>query len=105
MNSFANTPKPPYYAVIFTSERTPDDVGYTAMANKMEHLAKQQDGFLGMEAARENIGITVSYWRDLDSIKKWKMNDEHQTAQNKGKANCYKAYKTRICLIERDYEF
>ncbi len=105
MNSFANTPKPPYYAVIFTSERTTDDTGYADMANKMEDLAKQQDGFLGIETARENIGITVSYWQSLDSIKNWKANSRHLVAQNKGRTNWYKAYKTRICLVERDYEF
>jgi len=105
MDSFANTPKPPYYAVIFTSERTEANEGYAETADRMEILAKEQDGFLGLESARENIGITVSYWKDLESIKKWKMNAEHIEAQNKGRAVWYKNYKTRICLVERDYEF
>jgi heme-degrading monooxygenase HmoA len=105
MDQFANTPKSPYYAVIFTSERTGEDFCYTEMANKMEQLAKEQEGFLGIESARENLGITVSYWKDLESIKKWKMNSEHLAAQSKGKSTWYKKYKTRICLVERDYEF
>ena len=101
----ATTPKPPYYAVIFTSQRTEGDNGYFDMAEKMEQLAKQQEGFLGIESAKENIGITVSYWRDLESIRKWKMNTEHLDAQEKGKTVWYKNYKTRICLVERDYGF
>ncbi len=61
----ANTLEPPYYAVIFTSIRTKDDNGYEKMAEKMLNLVRKQDGFLGVESAREDIGITVSYWRDL----------------------------------------
>lgn len=105
MNLFAETPKPPYYAVIFTSERTKEVDGYSNTSERMINLANQQDGFLGIESARENLGITVSYWKDLESIKKWKLNSEHLIAQKNGKAIWYKNYKTRICLIERDYEF
>jgi len=85
----ANTPKPPYYAVIFTSQRTEGDKGYTQMADKMLDLAARQPGFLGIESAREDVGITVSYWSSLDSIKKWKANIEHQTAQKLGHKKWY----------------
>ena len=105
MSNFANTPKPPYYAVIFTSIKNADDKEYDEMAKRMAELAQQQDGFLGMESARNEIGITVSYWSSLESIKKWKANSEHQIAQQTGRSTWYKKYKTRICLVERDYEF
>ena len=101
----ANTPKPPYYAVIFTSIKSSLNRGYEKMADRMFELAQQQDGFLGMESARQDIGITVSYWKDLDSIKKWKYNAEHLQAQKLGKSKWYKQYKTRIVKVERDYEF
>jgi len=100
----ANTPPPPYYAVIFTSERTAQLEGYEDTATRMLELAQGQDGFLGIESAREEVGITVSYWKDLDAIRKWKMHAEHRMAQEKGRAEWYKRYKTRICLVERDYE-
>ncbi|MDR2498642.1 MAG: antibiotic biosynthesis monooxygenase [Tannerellaceae bacterium] len=102
---YAETPKPPYYAVIFTSVRTEGDNGYSEMANSMVELAAVQDGFLGVESAREEIGITVSYWRDLESIRKWKENIEHMIAQEKGRTEWYKSFKTRIALIERDNSF
>ena len=76
MTIISNTPKPPYYAVIFTSLRTPGDNGYSQMARRMVELAQQQEGFLGVESAREELGITVSYWSNLESIKAWKMNSE-----------------------------
>jgi heme-degrading monooxygenase HmoA len=101
------TPKPPYYAVIFTSLRTPGDAGYESMSNKMISLAQTQPGFLGMESAREEkaLGITVSYWKDLESISNWKKNTEHQEAQKLGKDNWYEHFKVRICKVEREYKF
>jgi len=105
MSKIANTPSAPYYAVIFTSIKEPNDDGYADMALRMIELAHTQEGFLGMESARNEVGITVSYWSSLESIKKWKMHSEHLIAQEKGKSQWYKKYKTRICLVERDYEF
>jgi heme-degrading monooxygenase HmoA len=84
MPHLANTPKTPYYAVIFTSKLKKNDNGYAEEANKMITLAECQSGFLGIESAREAVGITVSYWSNLDSIKKWKANTEHLEAQRKG---------------------
>lgn len=101
----AKTPNPPYFAVIFTSMRTEIETGYSDTAELMVVLANQQEGFLGVESARNDIGITISYWKDLESIRKWKLHTEHLIAQNKGKAQWYKQYKIRICLVERDYQF
>ncbi|WNC68312.1 antibiotic biosynthesis monooxygenase [Thalassotalea nanhaiensis] len=100
---FANTPKPPYYAVIFTSTLKADDPEYDKMADLMVELASKQDGFLGIESARSEIGISVSYWRDLDAIKQWKAQTDHQVAQSKGKQQWYSHYITRISKVERDY--
>eukprot|EP00122_Pirum_gemmata_P009277 Pgem_evm1s8573 len=100
----ASTPKDtPYYAVIFTSVRKDGDDGYGDMAIKMVNLAKEQDGFLGIESAREDVGITVSYWKDLDSIKHWKQNIEHKVAQKYGRQRWYAQYKVRVSKVERDY--
>ncbi len=102
----ANTPKPPYYAVIFTSLQTSDSddfKGYDEMADKMQALAAQQPGYLGFESAREGLGITVSYWRDEHAIRAWKQNVHHQFAQKMGRRKWYADYKTRVCRIERDY--
>lgn len=101
----ANTPQPPYYAVIFSSIKKNNDKAYNEMAIKMEHLAKQQPGFLGIESAREEIGITVSYWESLEAIQQWKSNVEHLDAQTKGKKDWYEAYQVRIAKVERAYSF
>lgn len=101
----AQTPQPPYYAVIFTSIRTEVDEGYAAMAQQMVELAQQQPGYLGHESARETVGITISYWQSLEAIKNWKQVSEHLIAQQLGREKWYSHYKTRICLVERDYGF
>jgi heme-degrading monooxygenase HmoA len=101
----ANTPPPPYYAVIFTNLRTAIEEGYEQTAEEMVDLASQQPGYLGHESVRDGLGITISYWRNLEDIKHWKQVSEHLTAQKLGRDKWYKAYKTRICLVSRDYEF
>jgi heme-degrading monooxygenase HmoA len=103
MESIAKTPAPPYYAVIFTSLRTDVDDGYGAMATRMLELAATQPGFLGVESARDGVGITVSYWSDLESIRLWKQNAEHLEAQRLGHQKWYSAFKTRVAKVERDY--
>ncbi|KGJ93658.1 antibiotic biosynthesis monooxygenase family protein [Colwellia psychrerythraea] len=103
MSLISNTPKPPYYAVIFTSTRSEGDNGYGKMANRMVELAQEQAGFLGVESAREEVGITVSYWADLDSIKNWKANAEHLQAQKMGRQSWYESFRVRISKVERDY--
>lgn len=103
MSPIAKTPKPPYYAVIFTSARTAGDHGYRETADRMAALAAKQPGFLGAESARDAIGITVSYWSDLDSIKLWKKNIEHLEAQRMGREKWYASYRIRISKVVREY--
>ncbi len=102
MPAITTTTEPPYYAVIFTSIRTEGDHGYAEIAERMVELAAQQPGFLGVDSARQETGITVSYWDSLNSIKAWKANAEHQVAQSKGR-KWYKCFRVRICRVEREY--
>lgn len=101
----SNTPLPPYYAVIFSSLRTDNNAGYTETNALMNQLVIQQDGFLGMESAQSEIGVTISYWRDLAAIKTWKENLLHKDTQKKGQQLWYSQYKVRFAKVERDYEF
>lgn len=95
----------PYYAVIFTSIQTETTEGYTEMAQQMEDLAKEQTGFIGIESARNTIGITVSYWESLEAIQQWKRHTDHLVAQQKGIKNWYTYYNVRVCKVEREYDF
>ena len=95
----------PYYAVIFTTILQDNIDGYIETAERMEILAKQQPGYLGIESARNTIGITVSYWESLEAITHWKNNVEHTEARNLGREKWYKQYQLRICKVEREYGF
>jgi heme-degrading monooxygenase HmoA len=101
----AATPHPPYYAVIFTSLRAEDGEGYAETAEEMFRLAAEQPGYLGVETAREGLGITVSYWADEASIRAWKRVAEHRLAQETGRARWYDSYVVRVAKVERDYGF
>jgi len=103
MSSLANTPVPPYYTVIFSSIRSDTDAGYNATAQRMVELAMEQPGYLGIESAKNEIGITVSYWQDLDSIKQWKQHAEHLQAQKLGHQKWYDAFVVRIARVEKEY--
>lgn len=103
--TIAATPEPPYYAVIFTSLRTEGDNGYDQMSEAMVRLASTQPGFLGVESARDGLGITVSYWESLEAIAAWKQNSVHLVAQQRGRAEWYANFRVRISHVERDYSF
>jgi heme-degrading monooxygenase HmoA len=94
-----------YYAVIFTSVRTEVADGYAETAEEMLRLAALQDGFLGVESARDSVGITVSYWRDVASIAAWRKNMEHSLARENGRLKWYQSFKVRICKVEREYDW
>jgi heme-degrading monooxygenase HmoA len=108
MPSLSTNFNPPYYAVVFTSIRTgQDEEGYARTAARMVELAAQQPGYLGIESARgeDGLGITVSYWDSLESIRRWREHAEHQIAQRAGKARWYSTYRLRVCRVEEEILF
>jgi heme-degrading monooxygenase HmoA len=103
---FASTPAPPYLAVIFSSRRRPgDEEAYARMAERMNALAADEPGFLGLESVRgaDGFGITVSYWASEADIARWKSNVEHRLAQAMGRRRWYEHYELRVARVERAY--
>jgi len=112
--TIAKTPRPPYYAVIFTSLRNESvagvDDGYGAMADRMVELGSQQPGFLGIESMRGpnelgGLGATISYWRSLEDVARWKNVAEHLVAQRLGREQWYRAFTLRVAKVEDDWSF
>ena len=106
----ARTPEPPYYSVIFTSEKvevSAERDAYDIMASQMLDLAAKQPGYLGVETIGNELGegITVSYWESLEAIKAWRDHSDHQVAQKLGKQVWYQRYALRIAKVEKAYEF
>jgi heme-degrading monooxygenase HmoA len=103
MGHLADTPEPPYVAVIFTAEQSDDVEGYVEMAQRMEALAAQQPGYLGFESAGDRHEISVSYWADQHAARRWKHVAEHLEAQRLGRRRWYRTYRVRVATVERDY--
>ena len=105
MSRFAPSPEPPYYAVIFSAQQSDDLDGYGPMADLMMTLAADQDGYLGVETARDagGFGVTVSYWRDEAAIAAWRAHAKHSAAQKAGQDRWYEQYELRVAKVERAY--
>lgn len=103
----AETPQPPYYMVVFASQRTEGDNGYAEAANQMEEAVAQQPGFLGADSTRDEtgFGITVAYFTDDESIKQWYNHPEHTDTRNKGRATWYQHYALHVAKVERAYRW
>ena len=104
-SGFARLPKPPYYAVIFSSKRRDGDHGYAETAQRMEELVAQQPGFLGVESTRDasGFGITVAYFESEEAIAGWRNHAEHAAARERGRNEWYQHFELRIALVERAY--
>ncbi|MFF6879848.1 antibiotic biosynthesis monooxygenase family protein [Streptomyces sp. NPDC012474] len=103
----ASLPAPPYYAVVFTAVRTAGDNGYAETGERMMRLAADQPGFLGVGSARgaNGLGITVSYWRDEESIAAWRNHAEHILARARGRERWYASFALHVAEVERAYGF
>jgi heme-degrading monooxygenase HmoA len=103
-----NVERPGAIAVIFLSTRTGlDEAGYRAAAARMEALAAEQPGYLGMESARgeDGLGVTVSYWADDASALAWRDHPEHAAVRDQGRGRWYSWYRTDVARLERSYEW
>jgi heme-degrading monooxygenase HmoA len=106
MPYISRTPKPPYYAVVFTSINAKvDHTEHTEMYGRLVERAQTYGGYLGIEPARntDGTGVAVVYFKDLDSIDAWAKDPDHQIAKKKGRELWYSHYMIRICKVERVY--
>ncbi len=97
------------YVVIFVSQLKESSAPkYYEMAQEMHQLAVTMDGFLGIDSSARDAeyqGITISYWRDLESIKNWKNQSDHLIAQQIGKREFYQFFHLEVAKIEKSYDF
>lgn len=47
--------------------------------------------------------LSLSFWRDEESIQQWRNLEMHRTAQSKGKNGIFKDYHLRIATVVRNY--
>ena len=95
-------PAPPYYAVIFISEKQEDLSGYDEMNEKTMEGALALPGCLGYTAVPGNF---ISYWDSPESINQWRNNATHKQAKEQGRRQWYKYYHSIIAKVEHSHEF
>ena len=92
------------YAVIFKAKIKKLDDSYFQMANRMRQLAIHEYGCQEFTAVTEGSDeIAISYWNNLEDIKKWKQNSEHLVAQELGQTKWYEEYSVEIVEILSSY--
>jgi len=82
---------------------------YETALKQMQEQVKRYDGLLGEAPCssldKENRFVTLFYWNDRDSIKKWREDPEHVRIQQLGREKIFAWYKIRVCELEREYEW
>ena len=96
-------------AVIFTSTRSVNsDAKYQEWSTRMEELVAKQSGYIshiGFRDSQTRQGVTISYFEDEDSIRKWKVLNEHLEAQKLGREEFYEEYSVKIAVVNREYSW
>ena len=103
---FAALPKPPYYAVIFSSQRNAHgEADYHAAADALFAIVQGQPGFLGVESTRDGdgFGITVAYFDSEENIRRWRNEATHAATRERGKREWYEHFEVRVAKVERAY--
>jgi heme-degrading monooxygenase HmoA len=84
------------FLVVFRNRKRADmdEADYAADAIRMEHLARQQPGFLSFKSytAEDGEVIALSEWQDEASARAWGREAEHLAVQQKGRNNYYADY-------------
>lgn len=93
------------YAVIFRAKiKALDDI-YVETAKRMRTLAFEKYGCIDFLSVSENGDeVAISYWPSLDSIKRWRNDEEHLKVQHLGSELWYMSYRVEVVEIVRSYD-
>lgn len=93
------------YAVIFKAHINQLDDTYSETSKRMRELAINKYGCTDFISITEApYEISISYWKKLEQITKWKQDAEHLVAQERGRSHWYKTYKVEVVEIIREYD-
>ena len=95
--------------ILFRSKLTPTAAaeGYSDKAAEMDELARGFDGFVDVKSfvADDGERLTVVWWRDEESLAKWRTDLRHRSAQQQGRAQWYEYYKMDVATVLRQADF
>ena len=95
-------------AVIFEATPNPGqkDV-YLDAAATLRPLLADNDGFISIERFESLTTpgkiLSLSFWRDEDSVAKWRQVEAHRGVQAAGRRSIFADYRLRVAQVIRDY--
>lgn len=95
-------------AVIFEANSYLDkQARYLEIASELRPLLERIDGFIAIERFQSLLEpgkiLSLSWWRDEESVLAWKKNAFHQEAQAEGRESIFSYYRIRVAHVFRDY--
>ena len=80
---------------------------YLRIAKELRPLLDTIDGFISIERFQslsdDGKLLSLSFWKDEESIRQWRNMEEHRMAQVAGRDHVFKDYRLRIAAVIRDY--
>jgi heme-degrading monooxygenase HmoA len=80
---------------------------YFAIAATLKSELERIDGFISVERfvslADETKILSLSFWRDEESVQRWRTHLEHRAAQRSGRSGVFRDYRLRVASVMRDY--
>jgi heme-degrading monooxygenase HmoA len=80
---------------------------YFDLAASLRRELDQIDGFLSIErfesVTTPGKFVSLSFWRDEESVRRWRNIEEHRRAQAQGRAGIFADYRLRVASVIRDY--
>jgi heme-degrading monooxygenase HmoA len=95
-------------AVLFEADALPEaQERYIQIASELKPLLSDTPGFISIERFQSlntpGKILSLSWWKDEDSVAGWKRNVMHQAAQQEGKQSIFSFYRIRVASVFRDY--
>jgi heme-degrading monooxygenase HmoA len=95
-------------AVIFEVEPHPEHrEGYLGTAASLRPILEKMDGFISIERFESLVNpgkiLSLSFWRDEESVQRWREVEAHRAAQSAGRKTMFADYRLRVAAVIRDY--
>ena len=80
---------------------------YMELVGTLKADLEKAEGFISLERF-ESISakgkfLSLQFWRDEESVRKWRNLQKHREAQAKGRGGVFSGYRLRVCEVLRDY--
>jgi heme-degrading monooxygenase HmoA len=90
---------------VFPADGARDE--YLDMAAALKPQLERADGFISIERFESLYTpgklLSLQFWRDEESLQRWRNVSEHRAAQAVGRAGLFTDYRLRIASVVRDY--